>query len=76
MSIDIQIGKIGQITSGEEGGSYIKIVEDTKKTGGYFILRSIDINFSYVYDDWVEKLDYLPDYFAEAKWIVKWLPDK
>jgi len=69
---DIQIGRIGQIITGDELGRYVKIVDDSESTGGFLILTADDLEFHAGHDNWVEDTDALRRYFQEAGWLVEW----
>jgi len=58
--------------TGDEAGSFLKVIDDAANTGGYLVLTSEKHDFSVGFDNWVENLAGLKDYFAESKWIVSW----
>lgn len=68
----IEIGKKGKIVAGDEEIRYVLVQDDRENTGGYLILKGLDVNFERGYDDWVEaaKLD---DYFKESGWVIDWI---
>lgn len=67
------IGKIGKIVAGDEVGRFVKIVDDSKNTGGFLILTADDVQFHNGYDNWVEDEISLNRYFQESGWLVEWL---
>lgn len=71
---NIRMNTYGLIKKGEDEGWYIYIKEDLKKTGGYYIFfkKSLDKD-SEVYDEWLEDINCVKDYFLESNWEVKWL---
>lgn len=69
---NIRIEKTGQIIRGDDAGSYVKIIDDRNNTGGYLVLVSNSPEFSDGYDDWVESVDALKEYFQESKWDIQW----
>jgi hypothetical protein len=73
----IKINKKGKILSGDDLGWYILVQDDTENTGGYYIILSKDINFSGGlgdgFDTWIEKEEYVKEYFNKANWKIKWL---
>ncbi len=70
--MEIKIDTIGKITSGDECGWYVKVLDDSENTGGFIVLTSERIDFSNAFDSWVESLDALQSYFEESQWTVKW----
>lgn len=72
--MDIKIGVVGQIASGDEAGSYVKIVDDRSNTGGYLILTSKCPDMSDSFDSWAEDRESLSRYFEESLWDVTWIP--
>lgn len=71
----IEIGKVGLIESGDDVGDQIKVIDDSKNTGGFLILTSRDFNDPAcdVFDDWVVNKEALHGYFKESNWVIKWL---
>ena len=71
----IEIGKTGKITSGDDTGHQIKIIDDSENTGGFLILSSKDFNDPNepAFDDWVAGKNELEDYFEESNWVISWI---
>ncbi len=69
----ILLNKIGYISSGDMKSFYLKIVHDTEKTGGYYILFSRDFSDFYAegYDEWYLNLEELTDRFNDFN--VEWI---
>lgn len=71
--VEILIGVVGKIISGEENGRFVKVVDDSENTGGFLILTADDIELSSRgYDNWVEDIEHLKCYFLENKWLIEW----
>jgi hypothetical protein len=70
----IEIGKIGKISAGDNKGWQLKVINDEKNTGGYLVVISRDFSNpqAEAYDDWVDSLESLKQYFEESKWVVEW----
>jgi hypothetical protein len=69
----IKLNTIGFIVSGEDENSYIKILLDEQKTGGYYIFFCKNKDFSgEVFDAWVEDYSKLEKFFQESNWIIDW----
>lgn len=68
----IKINSIGKIISGDEYGSYLKIIADSNNTGGFLILTSGSKAFKNGHDNWVENVEMLEQYFTESNWIIQW----
>lgn len=72
----IKLETIGKILEGDDLGSFVKVVDDTKNTGGYLILvslnESFDVGFDVGFDGWVEDWESLVKYFEESRWKVDW----
>ena len=76
----IKIGKRGHIIKGEYSPKgEIMIVDDTAKTGGYYIYiwpnngeKWSDSNQEMIYDLWYENFDKVKRHFESEKWKIKW----
>lgn len=71
--MEIKIGVVGEIVAGDETGSFIKVVDDTKNTGGFLILTSSTPEMTDGFDNWVEDEKSLSQYIIESGWIIQWL---
>lgn len=69
---DIQIGVVGHIITGDEAGSFVRIIDDKDNTGGFIILISNDYNFRNGHDSWVEDAEALRRYVYESGWMIDW----
>ena len=67
-----KIGKRGRITAGENAGFFVRVEDDSANTGGYLILCWRD-GTDEGFDNWVEKLTDLDEFFMESGWNVEWL---
>jgi hypothetical protein len=72
--MDIRIGAVGRIVSGDYAGWYVKVQDDSENTGGFLILISGDRTFQSGkgFDGWVEGRAMLEGYFRESSWQVEW----
>ena len=68
----IPVGRVGRIVGGEHAGKFVKVIDDSKSTGGFLIITSNDSDFSLGFDDWVENKVVLERYFREMQWRVEW----
>jgi len=67
---DFYSGRKGKITNEEYPNWTIEVVDDSAgETGGYFILYS---NKNGGGDDWLEKKEHIPLYFADTDWVIEW----
>ncbi|MBK8803302.1 MAG: hypothetical protein IPN71_14830 [Fibrobacteres bacterium] len=72
----LKFGPIGRFLGGERQDEKVQIEFDEFDTGGYYIFRWSDKDSSgRKYDDWVEDLESLIDYFQEAGSAVEWSSD-
>ena len=70
---NILFDKKGKIIQGKHLNWFVKVEDDTKRTGGYYVLICKTNSFiDDVYDDWLENYDDLKQYFLEKKWKVDW----
>ena len=78
---DIPVNRIGVIKESKdpnEKGWYVKVVDDSKNTGGFLIFTSSTPEFAKwgeVFDSWVEKKNAIQTFFEKAGWRVKWAAD-
>ncbi|MCC7038389.1 MAG: hypothetical protein IT560_13955 [Alphaproteobacteria bacterium] len=70
--MEIKIGNVGKIVAHDDVGSYIKVVDDRENTGGFLILTAAAPDMLNGFDSWVEDMEALQRFFAEAGWIVEW----
>jgi len=71
--MEIKIGIVGKIVAGDEAGSFVKVLDDTDKTGGFLILTSSTPEMKDGFDSWVENESSLKQYFVESNWVIRWL---
>lgn len=67
---EFYIGRKGRITNGDYAGGTVEVVDDSAgETGGYYILY---YDSSGGGDDWLEKKELIPLYFADTDWVIEW----
>jgi hypothetical protein len=67
-----KIGRTGRITTGEHAGFLVRIQDDIKNTGGFFVViwqESPRVGYDY----WVKDLSDLEKFLFESCWAVDWL---
>lgn len=69
--MDTILNKVGYVRSGENSNMYFKVLDDINNTGGYIILFSKDINFSYCFDNWLPSLDAVKEFLINVDWVDK-----
>jgi hypothetical protein len=63
--------KVGKITQGNHKNWFIEIKDDTKKSGGYYVLLCKTSSFdNEVFDNWLENHEDLKQYFSEKEWVM------
>ena len=67
-----KIGKLGRIKSGEHAGFFVRIQDDSTNTGGFLIVLWRE-SPTEGYDNWVENLGDLEQFFRESGWDIEWL---
>lgn len=72
LNIEIRLGTWGKIRKGYAAGQFVRIENDAEATGGYLVLIKPDPEGKDGHDNWVEKYEDLPQFFAEAGWEVEW----
>jgi hypothetical protein len=68
----IQLGKIGLIIAGDDAGWYVKIIDDTASTGGFYISTSEYADMKTGFDSWVCTMENLESFFVESNWEIDW----
>lgn len=71
----IKLNTKGCILNGEFKDWHIFIEVLDKEEGPYLILLTSPDNAK-GYDDWIENIQNLENYFYEAKWDILWLDEK
>lgn len=71
--MEIRINQVGRIISGDSLGHYVKVEDDSTSTGGYLVVTSTMPDFEICFDDWVQDIDSLRQYFKDSHWSVQWL---
>ena len=67
------LNRLGCITSGQEVGRFVEVLDDSENTGGFLIFTYQDAQRSpEVFDAWVETWPDVGSYFREAEWEVEW----
>jgi hypothetical protein len=70
---ELPIGRLGRITTGDELGRVVEIVDDSDRTGGFLIFTYADFDRSpEVFDGWVETFADVGSYFDESGWEIEW----
>ena len=71
---DVRVGVLGRITSGEDVGRYVLVVDDSNVSGGFLILTYEHLDRSGDgYDSWVGTIADVDLFFEESKWLIEWL---
>lgn len=73
MSIIIKYDTLGKILEGENKGWFIKIIDDTENTGGFYIYEFESIEKEQGFDTWLENENQVKGYFYESEWKIEWL---
>lgn len=70
----IKIDVPGRILHGAEQGRFVRILDDSRETGGFLIVTSADPgSMVEVYDSWVESIVEVDLFAAESNWEIEWL---
>ncbi|HLJ88954.1 MAG TPA: hypothetical protein VKZ53_19195 [Candidatus Angelobacter sp.] len=72
MPVTDKVGKKGRIKTGKYAGFFVRIEDDSENTGGYLILTWQGAS-SMGYDNWVENLPDLDQFFHDSGWDIEWL---
>lgn len=70
--MEIKVGNVGKILSGEDLGRYVKVIDDSANTGGFLIVTATGPDMREGFDSWVENGEMLRRFFEEATWDVEW----
>lgn len=73
MSIVIKYDALGKILEGENKGWFIKIIDDTENTGGFYICEFDNAENGQGFDTWLENEEQVKGYFYESGWKIEWL---
>ena len=69
----VKYGIFGKITEGENSGCYVKIVDDRKGSGGFYIYEFKDLNGDQGFDTWHQTEKDVKGYVYESEWKIEWL---
>lgn len=72
----VLLNRIGRIVSGEESGRFVKVIDDSKSTGGFYILTSDTPDMNPCFDAWVCNWAEVLQYFLESNWLIEWQSDQ
>lgn len=72
---EAKVGVLGRITSGDDSGWFVEVVDDTDASGGFLIVtyEHADRTGS-AYGSWVESIIDVDLFFEESNWDIEWLP--
>jgi len=74
--MSIPIGIEGRILNGEHLEMRVRVEDDSANTGGYLVYQwwsgSAGPNTNGAFDDWVESMEQLEEYFMETGWRIQW----
>lgn len=73
--MQVKYNIFGKIMEGENSGWYVKIVDDSKESGGFYIYEFKDINGDDGFDTWLETENDVKGYIYESEWKIKWLDE-
>ena len=68
----IRLDTIGRIVKGEDLGTFLRVLDDSEDTGGFFVLHSNTVSFMDVHDVWLEDWGALEEYFEAMGWSIDW----
>ena len=72
--MDIPIGVVGEILEGQMKGRFVEVIPENPEFGSYLVLTHEHADGSgESFDDWVSSSEDLPQFFAEAGWVIRWL---
>ena len=71
--MEIRINHVGKIIAGDGAGRYVRVEDDSINTGGYLVITSALSDMKDCFDDWVQNLNALRQYFKESCWTIEWL---
>lgn len=71
--MDIRFDTIGKIVEGKNKGWYIKLVDDSEKSGGVFIIEFPNPQSGEGFNSWLERKSDIEGYFSECNWKIDWL---
>lgn len=69
----IEIGRVGRVLQGDDAGWYVRVLDESARSGGFIILSSPTPDMTGGFDNWVPDLPALEGFFGEARWLVEWL---
>lgn len=70
--MQLEYNTIGKITAGENCGWFVKIINDTNDSGGYFIYEFEDSDGVNGFDTWLENETHVKGYIYENEWEIDW----
>jgi hypothetical protein len=71
---ELPVGVLGRITTGDESGRVVEVVDDSQNTGGFLIFTYADLARSpEAFDAWAPSIVDVELYFDDRSWEVEWV---
>lgn len=73
--MEVKYDVFGKITEGDHSGWYVKFIDDSENTGGFYIYKIKDLNGDEGFDTWLETENDVKGYIYESEWKIEWLDE-
>lgn len=71
--VDISVGQVGEIVSGDQEGRYVRIEAGPENSGGFRVLTAASANMEGCDTTLVSNETALKNLFGQSQWQVRWL---
>ncbi|MEC7264449.1 MAG: hypothetical protein VXW38_11965 [Bacteroidota bacterium] len=72
--MEIKYNLLGKIIEGKNFGWYVKFIDDSEDTGGFYIYEFKELDGDEGYDNWLETENDVKGFIYENDWKIEWLP--
>ncbi|TAI48487.1 hypothetical protein [Flagellimonas allohymeniacidonis] len=73
--MEIKYDVLGKIIEGKKTGWYVRFIDDSENTGGFYIYKFEDPDSDEGFDTWLETENDVKGYIYESEWKIEWMQE-